>query len=202
MVVCGFPRSGTSLVLMLLYGSVTNRKVKADRESKRLDWQYLDGEEIIIKGPHLLEQKPERPVIMLRDPRAVITSRMGTHTGGKGSYFIGLEGRTKRSAGIYGLFLLAKEYTQETACFVKYEDLVADPDAVQRRIGQWWGLDYSRKWSDYPKDWKLPDLGGWDFKLNGVRPIDKGHDWRDHMPRVEGQNQEQIQEILEFLEQV
>lgn len=191
MIVCGFPRSGTSLTLILLYGSVTNYPVRSDREGKKLEWQWRDGQEVILKGPHLLAQFPERPVILVRDPRSVVTSKVGD------SYFIGLGPPNGRTLGIYGLFEIIRDH-YSSGCIVKYEDLVRDPDSVQRRIGEWWGLEYSRPWSEYPNNWNIPLIGMWARKMNGIRPIDQGHDWRDHMDRLEQQDKEQMREILAY----
>jgi hypothetical protein len=197
-------------MLMLLAGSVTNYKVKADREHKRLDQQFVDGEEVIIKGPHLLIQKPERPIIMVRDPRAVISSRLGAHTANRTSdYFCGLyecNGRKGRNWGVIPLALIVMQYSDTTALgrkglIVKYEHLVSDPDRIQRQVGAYWGLEFDRKWSEFPENWPDTYLQLWDHKLNGARPLDSGHDWKDHLPRIKEvyEKNPELQEILELL---
>ena len=187
-------------MLVLLYGSVTNYKVKAERESKKLEWQWENGEEFILKGPHLLALKPERPVILVRDPRSVVTSVMSAQRDPNLNYFIGLEPRGSQM-GIYGLFEVIRDhYSKHDHLLVKYEDFVSDPDKTQDLVGDYWGLEYSRRWSEYPKDWRIPNIGKWEDKLNGVRGFDSGHDWKSHIPRVRKQfkNNPQIQDILEY----
>lgn len=197
-------------MLMLLAGSVTNYKVKADREHKRLDQQFVDGEEVIIKGPHLLLYKPERPIILIRDPRAVITSRLGSHTAQRTSdYFCGLyecKGRKGRNWGVIPMALIVKQYEDTTplgrkGLVIKYEHLIKDPDRIQRQVGAYWGLEFDKKWSEFPENWPDTYLQLWGHKLNGARPLDSGHDWRDHMDRIRRVYQEhpELQEVLELL---
>lgn len=188
MIVCGTPRSGTSLMLMLLKGSVSNVPVKSDKEYKRVE---EDGD-WIIKGPHLVLQHPVRPVIMVRDPRSVLTSRLGTHQTKQRptDYFYDMytfDHRNRRGVGLMHCALaIAKYMNERSALIMKYEFLTKYPEVAQRQVGEWWGLEYHRDWSEYP--WNLSksdrDHKVWDYKLNGVRPIDPGHDWRDHMDRV------------------
>lgn len=187
-------------MLVLLYGSVTSHTVKAERESKKLEWQWENGKELILKGPHLIMLKPERPVILVRDPRAVVTSVMSAHREPNHNYFMGLEGRGKQ-AGIYEIFEVIRDhYSKHDHLLIRYEDFVADPDKTQGRIGEYWGLEYSRPWSEYPKDWRIPNVGRWEDKLNGVREYDFGHDWSGHVSRVRKQLKQnpQMQEILEY----
>lgn len=196
---------------MLLAGSVTNVKVKADREHKRLDQQFVDGEEVIIKGPHMLLLKPERPVIMVRDPRAVITSRLGAHTANRASdYFCGpyeCTGRKGRNWGVIPMTLAVLQYDRPFAArgrdgmVVKYEDLIKDPDRIQKQVGAYWKLEFDKKWSEFPENWPDTLLQLWDHKLNGARSLDSGHDWRDHIDRIKQVYKEhpEFHEILELL---
>jgi len=204
MIVCGFPRSGTSLLLLLLQGSVTNMKVKADREHKTLSQQFIGSEEVIIKGPHLLMQKPHKPLIIVRDPRSVITSRMGSHTANReGDYFCGMvdcKGRKARSQGVLQMGWVLMEYMthKRKGMIIRYEDLVSMPDIMQRDIESYFKLEFDRKWSEFPNGWNESLLELWDHKLNGSRPLDNGHDWRHHLPRVRSQFKEhpEMQELL------
>ena len=194
-------------MLMLLAGSVTNYKVRADREYKRLDQQFFEGGEAIIKGPHLLMLKPHNPVIVIRDPRSVITSVMGSHTANrKSDYFCGLyhcAGKHSRNQGVMQLSWALMEYMthQRKGLLVKYEHLVRTPDHIQADVGQFWGLEYDRKWSEFPEGWNDIYLQMWDHKLNGARPLDEGHDWRDHVNRVrdEFKAHPELQELLQIL---
>ena len=182
-------------MLHLLKGSVTSHQVKADKEYKRI---HEDGD-WIIKGPMLVLNHPVRPVIMVRDPRSVITSKMGN----TGDYFMDLytfAARKSKSVGLMHVVLAIAHYmVNGGALIVKYEDLGANPNEVQNRVGDYWGLEYNREWSGYP--WDLPEEHKWVDKLNGYRPIDAGHDWRDHRGRVNSvlSAHPELQLILELL---
>lgn len=189
MIVTGCPRSGTSLMLHLLAGSVSNYEVKTNKDFKRM---REDGD-FIIKGPTLLLNKPVRPVIMLRDPRSVLTSQVGTQyiPGRMGAafhpgYFVNMYTLANgKNFGLMHFYLRILDYlaNDKDCLVVRYEDLVSDPTEQQLRVGRYWNLRYHAQWSDYPWDIKKMKYG-WEDKLNGIRPIDDGHDWRDHMERV------------------
>jgi hypothetical protein len=128
----------------------------------------------------VFEADPNLYVIaMLRDPRAVITSR---HESRLDVYFAGyLRWRE---------YIDAIERLRDHPRFIviRYEDLVMDPDAAQSRIGERFPfLQEKRKFSVYPKGADVPEVAA--QSLNGVRPFDPSrvNGWRDHLPRVNGQ---------------
>ena len=202
MIICGAPRSGTTLLWQLMAGSVTNVKVDTKRERKRLDQEFDEkGNPLIIKGPHLLMLRPDKPIILIRDPRDVLTSMMD------GKYFCHLtrcEGaRIGKDHGVTQFAMAAQRYITHNriGLIVPYESLIRDPDYWQIRCSQFWGLEYSRLWHEYPDNWA--DLSRWRRKLNGIRPIGQQvHTWKDHLPRIADCVAEQpgmLQEVLELL---
>lgn len=118
-------------------------------------------------------------IAMLRDPRAVITSR---HKSRPDVYFAG--------------YLRWREYVDAIErlrghsrfMVVRYEDLVRDPDSVQAQISaQFPFLQEQRRFSTYPESADVPEVAA--QSLNGVRPFDTSRidGWREHLPRVNGQ---------------
>lgn len=186
-------------MINLLKGSVINKVVKVDREYKRLS---DDSPDVIIKGPHMLMLKPIRPLIMIRDPRSIITSKMGTHTDNPTDYFCSMSDCTgKKKAGALQMYWVVMNLRRSRkALVIKYEDLISHPAWIQSRVGGFWGLEYDRCWTHYPTGWGTEYLKLWDHKLNGVRRLDSGHEWRDHIKRVKQQFEEhpEMQEILEI----
>lgn len=118
-------------------------------------------------------------IAMLRDPRAVMTSR---HVSQPDVYFSD--------------YYRWREYVDALQAFhghprfllVRYEDLVADPAAEQARIEATFGfLERQRAFADFPEGADVPpraqrSLGG--ARAFDVRRIDG---WREHLPRVKGQ---------------
>lgn len=118
-------------------------------------------------------------IAMLRDPRAVITSR---HESRPDVYFAG--------------YLRWREYIKAIErlrghprfIVIRYEDLISDPDSVQARVSsQFPFLREKRKFSSYPNAADVPAAAV--ESLNGVRPFDTSrmYGWHEHLPRVNGQ---------------
>ena len=118
-------------------------------------------------------------IAMLRDPRAVITSRHGSKPD---VYFAGYQRWLEYVDAIERL----KDHPRFLV--ICYEELLADPDAIQARIGQQFAfLQQKRLFSAYPDEADVPALAA--QSLNGVRPFDTSRidGWRTHLPRVNGQ---------------
>jgi len=118
-------------------------------------------------------------ICMLRDPRAVISS---THKLKPDVYFAGYQRWQE--------YLRAIEPLLEHPRFlmIRYEDLLTDPDAQQRRINaKFQFLSQTRVFSSYPEGAEVPALAN--TSLNGARPFDTTRidGWKDHLPRVNGQ---------------
>ena len=118
-------------------------------------------------------------IAMLRDPRAVITSR---HESKPDVYFAG--------------YLRWREYVDAIErlrghprfVMIRYEDLLPDPDAVQEHISkQFPFLSEKCSFSTFPESANVPHKAA--QSLNGVRPFDTSriNGWRAHLPRINGQ---------------
>ncbi len=119
-------------------------------------------------------------IAMLRDPRAVITSRNLIRPE---VYFAGYKRWLEYVDAIERL------WDHPRFLVIRYEELLADPDAVQARISKQFSfLRQKRAFSTYPEG--VADLHPLaELSLNGVRPFDTSRidGWRAHLPRVKGQ---------------
>ncbi len=128
-------------------------------------------------------------IAMLRDPRAVVTSR---HSSKPGVYFRSFRHWRECAQAIRRL------ETHPRCLVVRFEDLVAGPDTVQavieRRLdalatkaGDGYGLERRARFSDYPEGVEPGERAH--RSLSGVRPLDSSRiaAWRDHLPRVRAQ---------------
>lgn len=183
MIITGWSRSGTSLLLALLYCTVKNKKVEISAESDR----GVNNDGWISKNPASLTEKPgiKKPVIMVRDPRAVLTSMWFDE-----GYFVGGDFcKNGKDHGLIKNYKVMRGQYSDINIF-RYEHLILRPDQFQDHLGQYWGLDYIDEFSTWPRfpEEKMQNVKSvWRRKMNGVREIDSGHDWRDHMPRIREQ---------------
>jgi hypothetical protein len=118
-------------------------------------------------------------ILMLRDPRDVVTSRHGTD---KARYWAPL--RLWKSN-----FRNAKPILDHPRVIpVRYEDLVTKPDEVQAEIA--WRLPFLRQTAAFTEFDRRADPSAKAVKaLGGVRAISAGSigNWRRHLPRLAGQ---------------
>ena len=184
--IVGCYRSGTTLLMELMWRSFSFSG-RAEHEASLFD-PIPEGQTL-----YLTKKPPDTPhierafrsnrelflIAMLRDPRAVVASQ---HDSRPGLYFRGFRhwrecARTIRRLAEHPRFLL-----------VRFEDLLTDPDAVQRRIAQRFGfLERRALFSDYPAGVETGDAAR--RSLKGVRAFDAARieGWRNHLPRVKAQ---------------
>ncbi len=118
-------------------------------------------------------------VAMIRDPRAVATSR---HADFPDVYFSGFRRWLEYLAVIERLSSHPRWLT------VRYEDLIADPEAVQQAIESAFPfLERRRDFATYPEGADVPVRAG--ISLGGARRLDatRSEGWRDHLPRIRDQ---------------
>ena len=188
-VICGFPRSGTTLLQMALqYAHPQARGFRGETEGWRAASYCRRNHRVLIsKVPSDLFELDRlrafyagrsarlRVLAMVRDPRDQLTSR---HTLNP----LHLETcRTWRR--FYQAF--TEQRDQDDVQVVKYEDLVRDAASVQGQIEGFLGLSPGRRFDRF----HTADWSGFDqFALNGLRPIDAAGvgRWREpqHAPRI------------------
>jgi hypothetical protein len=132
-VICGFPRSGTTLLQMILENGIAGvrrfgREIGAWRAAT---YSWRNHAVVVSKVPRDVFRLPPlrefyrlrparlRVLLMMRDPREVLTSQR--KIGGPQGYCVGPE----RWQSYYTAFLSRRR--DEDVQVVRYEDLVCDP---------------------------------------------------------------------------
>lgn len=184
--VVGCHRSGTTLITELIdYGFAIDGR--ADHEQAL--WEPVPAREgifltkkppdtIRIRRAFLLD--PDLFVVaMIRDPRGVITSRHPSFPDVYFSSFWRWEQYARAIEALQG----------HPRCeVVRYEDLVADPDAVQDRLASAFAfLRPGGRFSRFPHGAAVHENAG--ISMRGIRAIDRGSldRWRTELPRVKGE---------------
>ncbi len=145
-----------------------------------------------IRRVHMvLPDDPELYVIcMQRDPRSVITS---IHPVDPEKYFADFKiWKEAHEAAL-------KLKDEQRFVVVRYEDLVSEPDSVQRSLEERWSfLNIRAPFSDFYKTAKPAEKA--EEAMKGVRPIssDRIDAWKEHLPRVKAQV-EKYPELVTFL---
>ena len=182
--ICGPPRSGTTLLYCMLRYTVRNRLV--------VPQETVPGEGEIGKVVTALLKGPDGAIVCIRDPRAIISS-VHSKPHFQGQYFIGATTSLKR----HGLLEYFEGYRKVTNCvIVPYEHLILLPNLMRDMLGNVFGLEFKAGFEDFHKGQYGSECN---HALNGLRPLDEGHDWRDHLERVEGEFQAH-RELFEVME--
>jgi hypothetical protein len=196
-VICGFPRSGSTLLLLMAEACVADARIFGKQvDALAAAKQSLRNHPIMItKTPHDLffadeirnyyadRKAKARFIITVRDPRAVLTS---INRGRDNDYGLAPE----RWSSYY-------EHVQhvtasEDAVVVKYEDLVRRPDEVQGRLTQFIGWNCTCPFDQFHT--RVP--ANFDVRfLNGLRPLDPNtiQSWRHE------RNRARLQQVLREL---
>lgn len=189
-VVCGFPRAGTTLLALMLQVAYRGAKAfskehaglrvayRTDRNhalmlSKRPDdIFYLDA----LRQVYRHRKSDVRFILMMRDPRSVLTSM---HASMPGGYYVSVE----RWRAIYHRVWTNRP--EPDCLLIRFEDMVADITAVQRSVVHFVGEEPQAPFECFvenvPKGFKAT-------ALNGVRSLDAAaiQKWRDpcHANRI------------------
>ncbi len=180
------PRSGTTLMQELM-AACFEMSDYCEHEISIFKSQDMKGDLVCTKHPRemvylpwLLKVDPGLyGIYMLRDPRSVITSK---HRKSPDKYFASLL-LWKENEELRRRFKAHKRFLM-----VKYEDLVSDPDTVQKRIMEAMPfLKLQHKFSEFHKHAKPSDRSS--RALNGLRPIssDGLSKWKSHLPRIKSE---------------
>ena len=187
-VVCGYPRSGTSLLYNMLSASLEGY-LFGHFEVPCL--QYVrDRGPFVSKRPldvfaleklvaHNVFDKRLYAVVVIRDLRGVLTS---IHPRVPQDYFIGYDasyevgpdyphGSKRLHPGIAAYYEQIERLSALeglTRVVVRYEDLVADPDAIQNRLAEALGVHFTRRFSTFHE---RPELHAYRY-AGAERPVD------------------------------
>lgn len=190
--ICGFPRSGTTMLQMMLENALPQAK-RFGREVggwRAATFSWRNHPLLISKVPHdVFRLQPLRNfyskrsaglkiVLMLRDPRGVLTSQR--KTGGPAGYVVSSE----RWSRYYEAFV--RHRVDEDVMEVRYENLVSEVEAEQARVEQFLDLKMSVPFCEFHRI-ERPDFDT--STLNGLRPIEQSllARWAqpDHYGRIE-----------------
>ena len=189
-VICGFPRSGSTLLqLMLETAYPTSRHYGRERGGLVLAQREFPGRHslLISKRPNdvlwideirsMYAGRARKPcfIVTTRDPRAILTSK---HSGRDG-YYVSVD----RWRTLYQHVTYVRRFPDVTV--VEYRQLVENPTAVQRSlvtaIGEEPASSFEAFGSNVPPEFDAR-------ALNGVRPLDTSavEKWRrpEHRERI------------------
>lgn len=168
-IVCGFPRGGTSLFYNMLSATLPRFRF-AEFEEPAVHSLQLIGNCAskfpldVLDLPRLAERNPHRKrliaLIVTRDPRDVVTSR---HPLLPEEYFVGyehswwpqdrqFESWVHDAAGLKHIdraIRRTRHLTDIESMIVPFEEIVAEPDSVQERLIHAFGLPFDENFSDY-----------------------------------------------------
>ena len=197
-VICGFSRSGTTLLYNLLLNTVRNHTF-LDHEVSALG--HLDDDDLVTKRPldifnveriangKRMRGRDVRFLMMLRDPRDMLLSRHEKvaddyFMDADHCYFLGDGKVAKTNPGILPTFeklisLAATPALDGRLFCIKYEEFVDNLDAAQSRFEDAFGFAFSKPLSAFyrPETLAAPDFrtaDGMAAALNGIRPVDGG----------------------------
>ena len=198
-VVCGYPRAGTTLFYNMLRTTVSgfqfyDREIRADVAHKK-----DPGLDKITKRPTDMADAPELMqtipgiefILCIRDPRCVLVSE---HAHAPGQYKIGWDWalKTCRRQGVIGKApgMIERDQKaraiQNCAYVLKYEGLIQQTEQVQADVGRFFGFEYKADFTEWHTK-KIP--GRLSLQLNGVRPVEESRmeSWRQHPDRIKQQ---------------
>jgi hypothetical protein len=194
-VVCGFPRSGSTLLLLMMETCVSDARTFGEEVPALWAAQYAlrNHSFLITKDPfdvfflndirsfHADRGVDARFVITVRDPRAVLTSRHARHPDRQpGGYY--------ESPESWLAFYQQVRYVQRSgdAMTVRYEDLVSRPAQTQRGLTEFIGWNVHLPIEQFHTQ-ASPEFKD-TFALNGVRPLERSRvtSWRqpEHYERM------------------
>lgn len=162
-VVTGFPRAGTTLLYcMLRY--CTRGWAFDDREH----WRARPG--VIVKSPRAVFHAPDpaRCIVLLRDPRAILTSR---HPSWPTEYFVSAHrcaNDSKRGLCEWWAAIQRLFQGRRLPHVVRYESLITQPERVQRDLADALDIPFRGAFRDFDRG-EYGDY--WESALGGVRPL-------------------------------
>jgi hypothetical protein len=201
-VICGFPRSGSTLLLLMAETCVADAKTFGT-ESYALDVArrpFRNHPLMITKHPedtfnvdeirafYARRRADVRFILTVRDPRAILTSR---RKGYSDRHPDGYYQAPPAWKVYYEAFRYARQF--DGVVVVKFEDLVRDPGDVQRRLTDFVGwtvrIPFDQFHAHASPEFRFGDA------LNGLRPLDSSRidAWR------KPEHREKIRSILRAL---
>lgn len=196
-VLCGFPRGGTTLLQLIVQQCVegvqgfpteTRALHMARFATKQAPYLFTKCPGDIFRIDEIIRYYESRPteariLLMMRDPRAVLTS---FHTRRPGEYAC----CTQRWKATWDFWAWAGQFPQ--AQVVRYEELIGNPAEVERQLGRHIGWSLHRPFERFHEQVN-PNFST--SALNGLRALDPAtiDRWRD--PRHATRLREVVREL-------
>jgi hypothetical protein len=206
-VICGFPRSGTTLLQLMAQTAYPSARSFGDERSALAaannDFPG-DARLIISKRPDDIFWIDEiratyaargtttrvRFIVSVRDPRAVLTSVHGMN---RDVYWVTVE----RWRSIYLHYSYVRAF--DDVVVLEYRDLVRDPGGMERQLAAAIGIQPERGFADFhsavPGDFNT-------LALNGVRPLDPAAVDKWRAPEHRGRIRELLRDMPELPERL
>lgn len=185
-VICGYPRSGSTLLYNMIRATVANYRT-FDREHSAVGLRepgpWISKHPADRRYPDL----PCRRIITIRDPRDVLCS---VHSSLPDTFKVSADhviaGRPPGEVMSEGLIEIDAQVQALAGVTIRYEELCSDPGSVQERLRRKLGLQFVGAFEDFHKA-DIPD--GLAKQLNGVRPVTQARigAWRNHPERIREQ---------------
>lgn len=197
-IVCGYPRAGTTLFYNMLRTTVKGYKFY-NRETRAINaHKNQPNVPKITKRPTDISDVPEidskipnkKFIVCIRDPRSVLVSE---HSHAPGHFKIGWDYAiaTNRKKGIVGKAPgLLKRHNKvlqvPEPIYIYYENLVQDPIKIQKMLKKELGFEYKGYFTDFYKH-NIPDTLA--LQLNGIRRVssDRIESWKKYPERIKQQ---------------
>ncbi|WP_123659003.1 glycosyltransferase [Salinisphaera japonica] len=197
-VVCGFPRTGSTMLQMMIAAAVPDVRVfdgeieavwAARHALRNHRWMLTKNPRDIDTIDAVREFYSRRSakahfVVMLRDPRAVLTSKHAAYPSSRG-YYVSFE-RWRRIYRRFRALAAAKDITT-----LRYEDLVVAPDRIQAQLEADIGWGRRAEFADYDRAVQKQALARdsmTEGALGGLRAVESSRieQWRrsEHAPRI------------------
>jgi hypothetical protein len=191
-VICGFGRSGSTLLYTMLRNSVQNFGFFNNEMSI---WEIPRPSGKITKFPadvysinRIVREIPDVGIILcIRDLRSLLVSKVNNCS----EYKQGWNYRYNKTgyhsdAGLLKLNDFCVRALEFNPYVCRYERLVTNTDEVQEELRERFGFRYKRKFKDF---WKNPIPVHLSSRMNGVRPvsIERIESWKEHPQRIQSQ---------------
>jgi len=167
LIICGYPRSGSGLFYQMLKYTVKNFQFRKN--------EGLVGKpHSISKEPNFIHYRPPNAMVCIRDIRAVLTSK---HFKFPGQYVMRHDTLLNGWKGIVPTAEAIREC--KDPFFIRYEELIDNPDGYRAGLEEKYDMHFNaRSMSNFYLN-DADNTKYWGDAMNGIRPLDKGHDWRD-----------------------
>jgi hypothetical protein len=175
-VICGFARSGSTLLQMQIETCVSDaRTFGTEMSAAWVQYRLTNHSFLITKAPwdvfyldeiralYAKRRADVRFILTVRDPRAVLTSVHATITGGPDGYFF----NPAHWITYYEHVLYAQQF--DDVLTVEYEDVVRHPEKIERRLTEFIGWHVHLPFNQFHTA-VSPDFE--QINLNGLRPLD------------------------------